>query len=112
MTKALTVRNSLKKPDPDDLFRAVAMDIGKEVAAYIEVMYPEAVKAASSTFLLALRNTVVNEIMAFKNPSPLDGESVVDRLDRRAKWRREWKAMYKNIRKESADEDAEGERMG
>ena len=34
---------------PRDLLRAWAMDIGKEVAHHIETMYPEAVKAASST---------------------------------------------------------------
>jgi hypothetical protein len=42
----------------------IAMDIGKEVAAHIETMYPKAVEAARSTFLLSVRNCVYNEIIA------------------------------------------------
>lgn len=96
MTKALATRTSLKKSDPDDLFKAVAMDIGKQVAAHVEVMYPEAVKASSSMFLLSLRNTVFNEIMGVMSADP--NENTSDRLQRRAQWRRQWKAMYKKMR--------------
>lgn len=41
-----------------DIIKEIAMDIGKEVIAYIEVMYPEAIKATSSTFKLSVRNCI------------------------------------------------------
>lgn len=47
-----------------DLVKLIAMDIGKDVCAYIEIMYPEAVTATSSTFLLSVRNSIHNQIMA------------------------------------------------
>lgn len=47
-----------------DIIKEIAMDVGKQVAHHIETMYPAAVAAASSTFLLSVRNTVYNEIMA------------------------------------------------
>lgn len=47
-----------------DIIKEIAMDVGKQVAHHIECMYPAAVEAASSTFLLSVRNTVYNEIMA------------------------------------------------
>lgn len=80
-----------------ELIKEIAMDIGKETAAYIEVMYPEAVKAASSTFLLSLRNHVYNEIMASLE---LTQEGAIrERIDQRKKFRRELKAQYRKIRK-------------
>jgi hypothetical protein len=78
------------------MFKAIAMDIGKEVATYIEVMYPEAVKAASSTFLLSVRNTIYNEIVAVMEANTK--EPFEARLKRRGMWRRQWKALYKKIR--------------
>ena len=47
-----------------DVIKDIAMDVGKQVAHHIETMYPAAVKATPSTFLLSVRNTVYNEIMA------------------------------------------------
>lgn len=46
----------VKKPDPKDLFKQVAMDIGKEVVHHIETMYPAAIEAVPSTFKLSVRN--------------------------------------------------------
>jgi|GEM_PF-5825644 len=87
-----TDRNSTAKA----LIREMAMDIGKEVAAYIEVMYPDAVTAASSTFLLSVRNCIHNEIIAAIQFS--DEGKIVARLAKRKIFRRKWKAAYKNIR--------------
>lgn len=57
--------SSTDQQSPDrDLVKLIAMDIGKEVVAYIEYMYPEAIKATSSTFKLSVRNCVHNQIMA------------------------------------------------
>lgn len=80
-----------------DLVKDIAMDIGKDVCAYVEVMYPEAVKAASSTFLLSLRNSIHNEIMAALD-GPIDEASIRARLAARKKWRRDFKAQWKKRR--------------
>lgn len=97
--KSLITRTGLKVQDDKDLFKAVAMDIGKDVATYIEIMYPEAVKACSSTFLLSLRNHIYNSIVSVLEVNPLNpNETVQERLERHRKWRREWKAQWKKIR--------------
>ena len=64
MSTELAKPDSLALTDDRDLIKAIAWDIGCEVAQYIWVMYPEAVKAASSTFLLSVKGKVTNEIMA------------------------------------------------
>lgn len=79
-----------------DIVKAIAMDIGKDVAAYIEIQYPEAVTAASSTFLLSLRNCVYNEIMASLEIT--EEGAIRERLEDRRKFRRHWKAMWKKLR--------------
>jgi hypothetical protein len=94
--KQLAKRDSLQPHDPIDLFKAVAMDIGKEVACHIEIMYPEAVKAASSTFLLSVRNSTYNNIMAAID---VEGyEATVSRLDFNKRFRRYIRAQYRKLR--------------
>jgi len=84
------------EPLSRDIIKEMAMDIGKEVAAYIEVQYPEAVKATSSTFLLSVRNCTYNEIMAAIEPKT---ESAIRaRIADRKVFRRKWKAQWKKIR--------------
>ena len=84
------------QPWSRDLIKEIAMDIGKDVVAYIEVMYPEAVKATSSTFKLSVRNCIYNQIMAAIEVT--DEGKVIARLRNRKKFRREWTAMYRKIR--------------
>lgn len=82
-----------------EIVKRIAMDVGKDTAAYIEVMYPEAVEAASSTFLLSLRNHVYNQIMAaIELNYPLDIEK---RLADRAAFRRKWVGTYRKMRKDA-----------
>lgn len=80
-----------------ELVKEIAMDVGKDVCAYIRVMYPEAVKATSSTFLLSVRNSVHSEIMAALD-GPTDEVSIRARLADRKTWRRKWLAAWKKIR--------------
>ena len=82
------------------LVREIAMDIGKEVAAYISIMYPEAEKACSSTFLLSVRNCTYNQIMAAIGVT--DEGQIVTRLHDRKIWRKKWKAAWKKIRETGA----------
>lgn len=79
--------------DGDELVREIAMDIGKEVAHHIEVMYPAAVEATSKSMLLSLRNTVYNEIMAAIKVN--EEGAIVRRLGKRKKFRRYVKRMRK-----------------
>lgn len=79
-----------------DLVKLIAMDIGKAVCAYIEVQYPKAVQATSSTFLLSVRNSIHNEIMgALEHTSEAE---ILAWLEDRKRFRRKWKAVYRKIR--------------
>lgn len=87
----------VKAEDPARaLVKAIAMDIGKAVVAYIDVQYPEAAKACSATFRLSLRNCIYNEIMAALEVT--DEGKIIARLQERKTWRRKYKAMWKKIR--------------
>lgn len=79
-----------------ELVKAIAMDIGKDVVAYIEVMYPQAIEATSSTFKLSVRNCIHNEIMAAIEVT--DEGEIRARLQERKKFRRQWTAAYRKIR--------------
>lgn len=69
------------------LSKAIAMDIGKEMVAYLEVMYPKVFAAMNSGCKLSIRNHIHNDIVAaldFKGSK----EAHVIRLQERAEWRR------------------------
>jgi hypothetical protein len=82
------------------LVRQIAMDIGKDTVAYIEVQYPEAIKATSSTFKLSVRNHIYNQIMAALETT--DADAIAARLADRKKHRREWVGTYRRMRREDA----------
>ncbi len=82
---------------PDNIIKEIAMDIGKATVAYIEVMYPEAIKATSSTFKLSVRNHIYNDIMAAIKVN--DEGQIIRRLDERKKFRRQWLKNYRDLRK-------------
>lgn len=81
----------------DALIREIAMDIGKGTVAYIEVMYPEAVAAASSTFRLSVRNHIYNQIMAAVQIN--DESEIASRLRQRKTDRRRWVKQHRDLRK-------------
>lgn len=85
-----------------ELIKAIAMDIGKEVVAYIEVMYPKAIQATSSTFKLSVRNSIHNEIISAIEVS--DKGQIESRIRDRKKFRREWTGAYRKMRKEAEAE--------
>ncbi len=84
------------QPVAPDVVKEIAMDIGKEVCAYIDVMYHEAVEATSSTFLLSVRNTIYNEIIGAL--ATTDETEIRKRIEERKVFRRRWKAQYKKLR--------------
>lgn len=95
----LIPKTAIVKHNDTDLIKAVAMDIGKEVAHHIETMYPNAVKAASSTFLLSVRNSTYNNIMSWL---VIDAERTPKQLEMHDKFRRHMRAAWKQIRKEAS----------
>lgn len=105
MTKQLpSLREAIARqaqPDsgiPRELIKAIAAEIGRGTVAYVEVMYPEAIKATSSTFKLSLRNHVYNDIMAIAELH--DAGEIQVRLDVLARHRRKWVAMYRKMRRQ------------
>jgi hypothetical protein len=58
-----------------ELVKEIAMDIGKEVVAHIEVMYPAAIAATPGTFKTSVQNTVYNQIMAALDVNDLPARS-------------------------------------
>lgn len=84
-------------PVSKDLIKAMAMAVGKDLAAYVEVMYPEAMNAASSTFKLSLRNHVYNDIM---HVSTLHTEAEIRKwLADNEAHRKRWLGMYRKMRR-------------
>ena len=94
----MTSHKRVAPPDDPDLalVKGISMDIGKEVVAYVERMFPQAVSASSSTFRLSLRNCIYNEIIAALEVT--DRDEIIARLERRKKQRREFKAMWSKNR--------------
>ena len=86
-----------------DVIKEIAMDIGKEVASHLEIMYPKAVEATSNSMLLSVRNCVYNEIMAALITT--DENKMRLRLEKRRAFRRQHRAVYRKIRKQSVTSD-------
>lgn len=84
---------------PRDLLKAMAALVGKSTVAYVEVMYPEAIKATSSTFKLSLRNHIHNDIMHL---TTLHTEAEMRKwlADHEAHLKR-WVGMYRKMRRTS-----------
>ena len=80
-----------------ELIKAIAADIGTDMVAYIEVMYPKAIEATSSTFKTSVRNHIYNQVMAAIEIT--DAAQIEDWLRQRKKHRREWLATYRRIRR-------------
>ena len=93
-------RSHKRVATPDDparaLVKGIALDIGKEVVAYVERMYPSAIHATSSSFRLSLRNSIYNEIIAALKVT--DEAEILARLARRKKARRDLKRQQALIR--------------
>lgn len=84
------------QPLDRDLIKLIAMDIGTEVQDFIERMYPEAVKATSSTFLFSVRNSIYNQIIAALDIT--DEKEIRNRLVDRKVQRWRMQAIMKSCR--------------
>ena len=81
-----------------ELVKQIAKDVGDAVATHVEIMYPTAVAAAPSTFLLSVRNCAINEIMAAIDVN--DAGQIEARLANRKLARRRLKAAYRKLRED------------
>lgn len=81
---------------PRELVKLIAMDIGKQMVAYIEVMYPEVWAAGNSGFRLSVRNHIHNDIIAAIELH--DEASIMKWLADRKAHRREWLATWRRLR--------------
>ena len=78
------------------MISAIAMDCGKEMVAYLEVMYPDVFEKMNSGCCLSIRNHIHNDIMAAMDVGSAENHLV--RLKKRADFRRKWVAAYRNMR--------------
>ena len=78
------------------VIRMIAVDVGKEVAAHIETMYPHAVDATSPNMLRSVEGCCVNQIEAMFKTTDLD--EILARLEQRKRHRRERRSAYRKIR--------------
>lgn len=79
-----------------ELIKVIAADIGTDMVAYIEVMYPAAIEATPSTFKTSVRNHIYNQVMAAIEIT--DSDQIEAWLKDRKKHRREWLAAYRKMR--------------
>lgn len=79
------------------LISEVAMDIGKELVAYIERMYPDVYNAMNGGARLSFRNHIHNDLMSALNCRTEDDYR--QWLAERKADRRDLMAMYRKIRK-------------
>lgn len=79
------------------LVSAIAMDVGKEMVAYLEVMYPNVFKMMNSGCRLSIRNHIHNDIIAAMEI--VGTANHLERLKERTAFRREWVATYRKLRR-------------
>lgn len=83
-------------PITTDLVEAIGWDIAKELAAYVERMYPDAVKAGGGGMLLSLRNHVFNDFKMWSEKT--DPAQIEALLAHRKRSRRKLRGMVKAAR--------------
>lgn len=95
-------RRITKAPDPRKAMNsAIAMDCGKEMVAYLEVMYPDVFERMNSGCRLSIRNHIHNDIMAALEI--VGTANHLERLKERAEFRRKWVAGYRAIRRRTGN---------
>ena len=89
---------------PRELIAAMAAAVGKNLVAYIEVMYPEAIKATSSSFKLSVRGHVHNDIV---HVSTLHTQAEIRKwLADKASFNKKWVAQWRKMRRQEAAREA------
>ena len=78
-----------------ELISRVALDIGKEMVAYLEVLYPDVYQTMNSGCKLSIRNHIHNDIMNALETTRAD--EIEARLITRRDFRRKWLAQYRKL---------------
>lgn len=89
-------RENAPPPTPD-LIKAMAKAVGTNLIAYLEVMYPEAIKATSSTFKTSMKNHVYNDIMmvAKLHTAPEIEKWLAENEAHHKRWLAQWRKIRK-----------------
>lgn len=100
-------RTQLAEVGPDKaLISEVAMEIGKDLVAYLERMYPEVYAVMNSGCKLSIRNHVHNDIMwAIQNRSEADYRAWI--AQRKAD-RRQLLKIYRKVRAATSPSQEQG----
>lgn len=80
-----------------DLVKAMAMDAGKSLCAYLEVMFPEVWHGQNSGFKISMKHHVYNDIMALADLH--DETAIRKRLDDNEAHRKKWVGAYRKMRR-------------
>ena len=83
-----------------DLIKAMAMDAGKSLCAYLEVMFPEVWHGQNSGFKISMKHHVYNDIMALADLH--DEASIRKRLVANEAHRKQWVGAYRKMRRRRA----------
>ncbi len=80
-----------------ELVKAMAMDAGKSLCAYIEVMFPEVWHGQNSGFKISMKHHVYNDIMALADLH--DEVEIRKRLADNEAHRKKWVGAYRKMRR-------------
>ena len=80
-----------------DLIKAMAMDAGKSLCAYLEAMFPEVWHGQNSGFKISMKNHVYNDIMALADLH--DEAAIRKRLADNEAHRKRWVGAYRKMRR-------------
>lgn len=106
---AAEVRGMMKAFDPlpphdgisRDLIKAMAMDAGKSLCAYIEVMFPQVWHSQNSGFKISMKHHVYNDIMALADLH--DEAAIRKRLAENEAHRNAWVGGYRKMRRKKCE---------
>ena len=80
-----------------ELIKAMAMDAGKSLCAYLEVMFPKVWHGQNSGFKISMKHHVYNDIMSLTELH--DEAAIRKRLADNEAHRKEWLKQWRKIRR-------------
>lgn len=99
--KQVPVLNTPARPEREgisrDLIKAMAMDAGKSLCAYLEVMFPEVWHGQNIGFKISMKHHVYNDIMALADLH--DEAAIRKRLADNEAHRKQWVGSYRKMRR-------------
>ena len=94
-----------------DLIKAMAMDAGKSLCAYLEVMFPDVWHGQNSGFKISMKHHVYNDIMSLADLH--DEAEIRKRLAANEAHRKEWVGAYRKMRRAKREKPTQPmERLG